>query len=84
MKMTALHTADAANSEPVANFTADKLSGLALVTVLPTLIWTAIITYAAHLFGADLSAPAIAGTAASIVLFLTMIFAALTTGSDQE
>ena len=52
-----------------------KSLGLALVTVLPALFWTALIATAGHVFGIVFAPAALLLTAAAITLFLAAVCA---------
>lgn len=62
----------------------DKLIGLTIVALLPALFWTAMLGLASTAFGFALSTAAMLVTASAIALFLTFIYAAVTTTSNRR
>lgn len=82
--MTAPLTLDAATARSETRFPAPKLVGLVLVALMPALFWTAILAVVSNAIGMALSSAALIVTAAAIALFLTIIYAAMTSGADNR
>jgi hypothetical protein len=61
-----------------------RLAGLAIVALFPALFWTALIGLVSNLIGYSLSYVVLAVIGAAIALFLTAVYAAITSGSDKS
>ncbi len=83
VKMSAPFTLDARPARSETRFPAAKLTGLVIVALLPALFWTAILAAVSNAIGFALSTAAMFVTASAIALFLTVIYAAISAGSDQ-
>ncbi len=85
MKSTATMMIDAeAIARPESGLSPMHVVGWLITAVFPALFWTGVIAFAAPLFGLSLSAMALAVTAGSIGLFLTMVYVAVVLGASRS
>lgn len=71
-------------ARPQSGLSAMHVVGWLITAIFPALFWTGVISFAAPLFGFTLSTMALALTAGSIGLFLTMVYAAVVLGANRS